>query len=190
MALAIECGVYFFFKNFTYTFAGEKFLQMFGGPIGARLTMAVARLVMQEWKDTYDKILEASKIEELLSALYVDDGRTMHRKLFYGERFDRNKMKFTIHAGLEEIDRREKIDRNVLTKEEVNKAMNAVNTDLKFTMELAEEFEDKKLPTLSFSIWPEKYGIAHTYFEKSMRNQVLMVERSSIGQQAKINIMS
>ena len=54
MALAIECGVYFFFKNF---------LQMFGGPIGARLTMAVARLVMQEWKDTYDKILEASKID-------------------------------------------------------------------------------------------------------------------------------
>ena len=68
--------------------------------------------------------------------------------------------------------------------------MNAVNTDFKFTIELAEEFDDNRLPTLSFAFWPEENEIAHSYFEKTMRNQVLMMERSSIGQQAKVNIMS
>ena len=42
MALAMERAVVFFFLNFTYTFAGETFVQTFGGPIGARITMACA----------------------------------------------------------------------------------------------------------------------------------------------------
>jgi len=145
---------------------------------------------MQELKDTYDRILVESGIEELLSALYVDDGRTMHRKLWWGERFDRRKMKFVRNSEQEKVDKKENVDRNLLTKVEVNRAMNAVNTDLKFTIELAEEFDDNRLPTLSFAIWPEENEIAHSYFEKTMRNQVLMMERSSIGQQAKVNIMS
>ena len=37
--------------------------------------MAVARLVMQEWKDKYDLILKASDVEELMCGLYVNDGR-------------------------------------------------------------------------------------------------------------------
>ena len=49
--------------------------------------MAVARLVMQNWKDKYNQILKASKIEEILSGLYVDDSRAMHRKLRYRERY-------------------------------------------------------------------------------------------------------
>ena len=47
MGLAVELAVVFFFKNFCYTFGGKKFIQIDGGPIGARLTMAVAQIVMQ-----------------------------------------------------------------------------------------------------------------------------------------------
>ena len=35
-------------------------------PICARLTMSVARLVMEEWKYEYDRILRSSGIEEFL----------------------------------------------------------------------------------------------------------------------------
>ena len=69
MGLAMEIAVVFFFGNFAYTFGGEVYRQNGGGPIGARLTMAVARIVMQNWKDDYDVILEKSKIVELLSGL-------------------------------------------------------------------------------------------------------------------------
>ena len=104
MGLAMECAVIFFFENFSYTFGGKVFLQDGGGPIGARLTMAIARLVMQEWKENYSKILENSKIEEFLSGIYVDDGRTLHRKLYFGERFDSENSKFSWNKETEEND--------------------------------------------------------------------------------------
>ena len=43
-----EIGVRVLWTNFCYEFGGEYFLQMSGGPIGARVTMAARRLVMQE----------------------------------------------------------------------------------------------------------------------------------------------
>ena len=58
MGLAMERAIVFFFENFVYTFGGQIYLQIGGGPIGARLTMAVARLIMQDWKDIYDQILK------------------------------------------------------------------------------------------------------------------------------------
>ena len=71
-----------------------------------------------------------------------------------------------------------------LTRIEMLKAMNIVNEDLEFTMELCSDFENEKLPTLSF------YGLEHTYFEKSMRNQTLLMSRSSIGKQQLMSIMT
>ena len=68
--------------------------------------------------------------------------------------------------------------------------MNSVCSELKFTMELCQDFPDGRLPTLSFSLWLDKKGINHSYFEKSMRNQTLVVERSSMGRQALMSIMS
>ena len=69
-------------------------------------------------------------------------------------------------------------------------SMNSINPDLSFTMELVGDFDNRRMPTLSFSIWPGENRIMHTYFEKSMKNQVLMMERSSIGRQAMMSIMT
>ena len=178
MALAIKRAVVFIFNNFTYTFGGDLFVQLFGGPIGARITMAVARLVMQEWKEQYDKILERSGIEELLSGLYVDDGRAYQRKLRWGERFCENLKKFIFNVDVENADKLDRVDREQLTRQEVLRAMNSVNKDLSFTMELCSDFPDKKLPTLSFSLFMGENGIESTYFEKEMKNQILMMERT------------
>ena len=55
---ALEIATVFFFRNFTYSFGGRLFVKGSGGPIGARLTMCVARLVMQEWRDAFEKLLK------------------------------------------------------------------------------------------------------------------------------------
>ena len=65
--------------------------------------MAVAKLVMQEWKDMYDKILESSDIKEYLSGLYVDDGRTYQRKPKLGERFSYEQNEFAIDVDSEKL---------------------------------------------------------------------------------------
>ena len=44
VAVMAELGVKTLFDNFCYKFAGHSYLQMSGGPIGARVTMAAARL--------------------------------------------------------------------------------------------------------------------------------------------------
>ena len=68
--------------------------------------------------------------------------------------------------------------------------MNSVSPDIQFTMELVSDFDDQRLPTLSFSMWPSEHGIMHSYFEKHMRNQVLLVERSALGKQPLFAILS
>ena len=152
--------------------------------------MAVARLMMQNWKREYNKILEKSEIWEILAGIYVDDGRSMHRKLYFGERFDEALKMFTIDDDLALIDYGTGVDRDELTKIQVQAAMNSVCSELRFTMELCQEFPDNRLPTLSFSLWLGEKGLNHSYFEKSMRNQTLVVARSSMGRQALMSIMS
>ena len=63
----MEIAVKFFFTHFTYTFGGDIFIQMFGGPIGARLTMCLARIVLQQWREDFLVIIEKSELRELLS---------------------------------------------------------------------------------------------------------------------------
>ena len=69
-------------------------------------------------------------------------------------------------------------------------AMNAINPDLKFTAEIREDFMDNKLPTLDCKLWfQEDWSINHTYYEKEMRSQILIPERSAMSQRQKMSIL-
>ena len=95
MAMLLEISVKFFFRSFVYTFGGDCYIQVDGGPIGARLTMSVARLVLQDWYEDFQSILSCSNITKHLQGLYVDDGRTITDILQLGTRFDPENIKFT-----------------------------------------------------------------------------------------------
>ena len=70
-------------------------------------------------------------------------------------------------------------------------AMDSINPDLKFTTEIEEDFQDNKLPTLDFKAWLLANGhILHTYFEKPMKNQVLLMKRSAMATKQKLTILS
>ena len=151
---------------------------------------AVARLVMQEWKDSYNQILKNSNIVELLSGLYVDDGRGVQRLLEMGERFIEEEKAFKIVDKERKNDLENERTREDITRSEVLKAMNSVNPDLTFTMELCSDFPNNRLPTLSFAVWPEIDGLHHTYYEKEMKNQTLLLERTSMSRQSLYSILS
>lgn len=99
-----------------------------------------------------------------------------------------NVIKFSQEALAEDIARG--ITKQDLTKEQILSAMNAVNEDLEFTIETHRDFEDGRLPTLSFSLWPGQTKIHHSYYEKQMRNQVLVMERTAMGRQSIMAIMT
>ena len=65
------------------------------------------------------------------------------------------------------------------TRREVQKLMNSINEDLRFTTEVEEEFENGRLPTLSFQMWCSEEGVRHSYYEKPMRSQILTMSKSS-----------
>ena len=152
--------------------------------------MAVARIVMQDWKDNFKIILENSQIAELLIGLYVDDGRSLQRLLVHGERFSEKDSKIVMMEDEKISDGINDRDRIELTKTEMLRAMNSVSTDLEFTMELCRDFADNMLPTLSFSLYASDNGISHTYFEKMMKNQTLVMSRSAISRNQIMNIIS
>ena len=181
----LEIAIKFFFDNFVYTFGGEKYLQQSGGPIGARLTMAIARLVMQDWWDTFSQILSNSKIKERLRAIYVDDGRMIVEKLKKGFKYDKKEKKFKYEKEWDEIDTVSGETEEARTVEQMQIAMCDISEDLQFTMETEVDFEKKRLPTLSFEMWSEKTGIRHSYFEKGMRSQILTMKRSSQSENSK-----
>ena len=70
-----EIGTQVIFENFCYTFGGEAYHQLGGGPIGARITICAAKMVMQNWVDKYKGILIRAGLRIPLMTGYVDDGR-------------------------------------------------------------------------------------------------------------------
>ena len=107
-----------------------------------------------------------------------------------GDRFVKssNTIEFSESALDEDINRG--ISQENLTKEQILKAMNSVSEDLEFTLETHNDFNDGRLPTLSFSLWPGQRKIHHSYYEKPMRNQTLVMERTAMGRQSIMSIMS
>ena len=161
------------------------YIQGFGGPIGARLTMCVARLVLQEWSEDFSRILKKCNLEELLRAIYVDDSRGMFTKLRLGQRYSCEQETLTYSEAQEKEDISEGQTREKITEQEIRKIMNSINSDLVFTTETERDFMNKRLPTLGFEIWSEKNGLRHSFFEKPQTpNGVLlrttMLSRTSL----------
>ena len=120
----------------------------------------------------------------------MDDGRCFIKLLSLGMRFVKSEkvIRFSESALLEDTNRG--LSKTDVTKVQLLIAMNSVNEDLEFTLETHLDFSDKRLPTLSFSLWPGQKSIHHSYFEKAMRNQVLVMERTAMGRQSIMSIMS
>ena len=66
--------------------------------------------------------------------------------------------------------------------------MNDINEDLVLTVECADDFPEKRLPTLDLYLWLVGGLLLWSYFEKPMRFQLIMIKRSAQGEQQKMDI--
>ena len=69
-------------------------------------------------------------------------------------------------------------------------AMNSINEDLKFTTEAPEDFPNKRLPTLDFVLWMIDGILYHSYYEKSMKTQFTVMQRSAMSEHQRMAILS
>ena len=75
------------------------------------------------------------------------------------------------------------------TEIEIRNAMNSVSPNLLFTTETERDFQNLRLPTLSFQMWSDENGIRNSFHEKPMKSQILTEKRSSQSEQSKYSIL-
>ena len=135
-ARVAEIGTRCIFENFTYNFGGESYKQMRSGPIGARITMVAARLVMQSWSRKYSSILLRAGLRLPYHGGYVDDGRQGSTTLRLGTVFNKEEKKFEICEMQKVIDKKVREPSNVRMSRLCKDAMNSISEDLTFTTEV------------------------------------------------------
>ena len=187
----LEIGVRTSFENSVYQFAGRYYLQSSGGGTGARVTMCSARIIMADWGQKMTEILKRNNIKTWLKSAYVDDVRFVINLLRMNQKWDDTSKSF--------IETQTKIDEISPIRHSANEmklAMESINPDLKFVMELEEDFkEDHKLPTLDTSWYflrPENAApsLEFEFFEKRTNSKFCILEKSAMDYRAKFAILS
>ena len=126
---------------------------------------------------------------------YVDDVRQKSTCLRYGSRWDTENSKFEITEDARQEDLRMRKEMKESSNARMVRvclpAINQVNTDLVFTAEIPEDFQDSKLPTLDFFLWLDRNGLLnHSYFQKSMKTPLVIMEKSAMSQRAEVQHLS
>ena len=189
MGHVAEIGTRTIFENFCYQFGGRAYHQQAGGPIGARVTMCAARMVMQHWARGYAGILLKAGLRIPLLSGYVDDGRQGSTVLRRGSVFDSANGVFVMDDEQRLLDEEADEPDNVRMARICLPSMNSINANLKFTTEAPEDFPRDRLPTLDFVVWMVKGLIYLTYFEKSMKMPFTIMQRTAMSQQQKMAIL-
>ena len=163
VGISLEIGISTSFQLHTYPFGGRNYQQVKSGPIGARLTMAVARIIMQLWRRKVKQHLEEANLKVLLEGGYVDDMRHVISMMEIGWRWDTDVSSFTFKEEWRAEDAG--LTRKEITEREVLRMMNSIFGFLTFTKETQDEFSDGYLPTLDTAIRLETNGeINYKYF--------------------------
>ena len=161
-AAVIETAVIVTMNTHLYSFMGHTYIQLSGGPIGLRLTAALAGLVMAFFDKALDKLLEREKILTNLKFRYVDDGRLGLRPVRSGWRWCNGGVRYN-PDWCEEDDL---LGPQKRTTHLINGALNSLVEYLHFTTEDHLDYECHKLPTLDCQIWIECNKIMFDFYEK------------------------
>ena len=110
-------------------------------------------------------------------------------------RWNDEERKFTWTKKDMEEDKRMKYEQKESTNTRMSRlclpAINTVNRDLVFTAEKPEDFKDNKLPTLDFFLWLQRNGLLnHSYFQKSMKTPLVIMEQSAMSDNQRHSILA
>ena len=180
LAAALALAVRFIFSTHMYTFGGRVYLQSDGGPIGLRLTCALAKLRMAVFARTLKQILSTNHIEVSMAASYVDDFRFLVQMLDQGTRWDGERLVWNPLWEEEDIASGESRER--ITATELCRVMNSICKDVKMTVEVEEDFSDRFIPTLDMQMKLDKDlgRVVYKFYSKPMSSALCLVEKSAL----------
>ena len=121
-------------------------------------------------------------------ARYMDDIRLFMMAIQLGWRWTTTGLEYKEDWRLDEESRG--LSPEEKTAEVVLHLMNKLHHNLTFTVELARDFPDNKLPTLDTKLWMEGSKIMYDFYEKPMVGNCVMGKKSAIGENTKISSLS
>merc|ERR1712082_56584 len=177
---ALAIAIRFIFSSHMYTFGGKVYIQSDGGPIGLRLTCALAKLRMAVFARMLKQILKDNHVEVELAASYVDDFRFLIQMLDEGTRWDGKRLVW--NPDWEQEDSASGESRERITSREVCKIMNTICRDIEMTVEVEEDFISGFIPTLDTQVKLDKNlgQITYKFFSKPMASKFCLLEKSAI----------
>ena len=127
--------------------------------------------------------------------MYVDDYRALMSALRPGLRWEPDSKKLEFREDWREEDLRSEVSTTRRSATVLQAVMDSINPDLKFEMELEEDFPDNKLPTLDCRVWiestensPPQFNFS--FFEKTMNSRFVILENSAMSYKQKFAILS
>ena len=185
IATMVEIGIVTTMSTHLYTFNGIIYVQLSGGPIGLRLTAALANLVMAFFDRALREVLMREHIKILISFRYVDDGRLGMKPISPGWRWTDGRLQF--HK--DKVNDDQKVSPQKRTTLLINDILNSIVSYLKFTTEDCEDFDNHKLPTLDCELWVENHKIMYNFYEKpQVSNRLLLKSTALAGSSLKASL--
>ena len=200
VAACLDIAVREAFSLHLYQFGGRIYHQKDGGPIGMRLAGAAAKIVMGEWSERLLNIMENNKVDVHLAAGFVDDVRFLTTIIEKGWRWNMKEKKLEFKESWRTEDEEEDQEDNIRHSRVVQDMMNSIYKNIQFEVEMAEDFVDRKLPTLDFKMWLEgenddgkekperddcKKRIMYSFYEKPMASPFSVMEKSALPENSK-----
>ena len=188
VAEMVRIGVICMMNTHTFLWDGRWFLQRKGGPIGLRGTCAVARVVMLWWDGQLENILANNNIRLEEGARYMDDIRLLLNSIKEGWRWDGTGLAYCRDWQVEDENSGETTTQR--TGRVLKDIMNSIISFLNLTIEIEDDFDDKKLPTLDIKIWYKGGKVLHEHFEKVMKTNLVLEQRSALNENTKMSSLS
>ena len=166
-------------------------MQTDGGPIGLRVTNAVARVRMIRWAKDVLKILEGCSVKVHLCKSYVDDVRFLLEKIVRGYKYEPAVRQLIYDPAYEE--KFKSMNDYQYSSVIMIDIMNSVSNDMKFTMEDQTQYSDKRLPTLDFTLKYSTKGIhkiQYTFYKKPMASKHAILKSSALSDTVKKNTIT
>ena len=179
VGMAVQIGTLAMMNTHQYSFNGKTYLQMAGGPIGLRATCAVARVVMNVWDARWLEVMRTNNINIHGGCRYMDDIRIILASLKAGWRWSDGELWYCEAWKTEDLVAGKSDEER--TAEILIASMNDIMHFLNFTMEICEQFKNKKLPTLDLQIWVTKEGsVEFDFYEKPMAANTVLDVRTAL----------
>ena len=187
VATVVKLATEAMFKHHYYGFAGKKFQQREGGPIGLRGTCSIARLVMQMFDKQWEALVGNAGLKLSLYMRYMDDGRIFLHQIQRGWKWRMGQLVFCRRWQLEDASK----NLQEITMEVLRESMRGVVNYLSFTYETGSEYSDGWLPTLDTNlvVTPENQ-VYYKYYEKPTTANTTLLKSSAMAENQKMQCLS